>query len=306
MDRRVGRIGTAILGVFVTIAVLCVSVPSRGQTLWRVKPANDSIHTSYILGTMHIADASVLDTLGGFGQALENVSAVYAEIDAADLSAMPSLLALAKAPADSTLLRILSPEQRDTLVRHIAAAGLDGVAILRGFDVFKPAMLDIYLEMQRAARHGSPVQPMDIAIQRRAIAKGKEVRALESAAQQMSLLVGGPVAVQLGALMGNVCEAEDAQALTDELVAAYRRQDLAALGRLLSGSMTVEYAERMVYGRNRAWVVTLAPVMLHESILVAVGAGHLVGQEGLLSLLRGQGFEVTPVCGSVPPPGQKR
>ncbi len=302
---RVGRLYTAVSSVLVAAAALCASASAQAQTLWRVNPANDSIHTSYILGTMHTADVSVLDTLGGFGRALESVSAVYAEVDASDLSAASPLFALAKAPADSTLQRIMTPEQRDTLVRYIAAAELDGAAVLRGFDAFKPAMLDIYLEMQRAARHGSPSQPMDIAVQHRAIAKGKEVRALESAAQQMSLLTGMPVSVQLRMLMDNVRDGEKAQALTDELVAAYLRQDLAALERLLSGSMTGEYAERMLYGRNRAWAGTLAPVMLRESVLVAVGAGHLVGSEGLLSLLRGRGFEVTPVCGSVPPPGQR-
>ena len=64
------------------------------------------------------------------------------------------------------------------------------------------------------------------------------------------------------------------------------------------------YAERMLYARNRAWAAMLAPEMRRYSVLVAVGAGHLVGPEGLLALLCKAGYYISPVGGSAPLPEQ--
>ena len=147
---------------------------------------------------------------------------------------------------------------------------------------------------------------MDIALQHRATAMGKDVRALETAEQQVRMLMGTPVAEQLEALMESVRAPEAAQAASDSLVAAYRCQDLEAIGRLLARGMREAYAERMVYARNRAWAAVLVPEMRCRSVLVAVGAGHLVGPEGLLAMLRSAGFDVSPVGGIGPRPEQRR
>ena len=106
--------------------------------------------------------------------------------------------------------------------------------------------------------------------------------------------------------MESVRAPEAAQAASDSLVAAYRCQDLEAIGRLLARGMREAYAERMVYARNRAWAAVLVPEMRCRSVLVAVGAGHLVGSEGLLAMLRSAGFDVSPVGGSGPRPEQRR
>ena len=106
--------------------------------------------------------------------------------------------------------------------------------------------------------------------------------------------------------MESLSAPEAAQAASDSLVAAYRRQDLEAIGRLLARGMREAYSERMVDARNRAWAAVLVPEMRCRSVLVAVGAGHLVGPEGLLAMLRSAGFDVSPVGGSGPRPEQRR
>jgi uncharacterized protein YbaP (TraB family) len=47
--------------------------------------------------------------------------------------------------------------------------------------------------------------------------------------------------------------------------------------------------------RNIKWVEYLSPQFQQTSFFVAVGAGHLGGEKGLIKLLRNQGYTVTPI-----------
>lgn len=303
--RNAGHGATARAAAIV-IAVAMSVLGASAQVLWRVTadaPA-DGRHTSYVLGTMHTAGTEVLDSLAGLDGALEHISAVYVEVLSSDMALTPEAIACAIAPSDSTLQRLLSPAALDSVCRYISSFGLDGPKLSGLLGRFKPAMLYAYLEVRRSS--ASTGVPMDIALQHRATAMGKDVRALETAEQQVRMLMGTPVAEQLEALMESVRAPEAAQAASDSLVAAYRCQDLEAIGRLLARGMREAYAERMVYARNRAWAAVLVPGMRCRSVLVAVGAGHLVGSEGLLAMLRSAGFDVSPVGGSGPRPEQRR
>ena len=303
--RNAGHGATARAAAIVIVVAMSV-LGASAQVLWRVTadgPAGAG-HTSYVLGTMHTAGTEVIDTLAGLTEALECATVVYGEVSSSDMALTPATMACAIAPSDSTLQRLLSPAALDSVCRYISSFGLDGPKLSGLLGRFKPAMLDAYLEVRRSS--ASIGVPMDIALQHRATAMGKDVRALETAEQQVRMLMGTPVAEQLEALMESVRAPEAAQAASDSLVAAYRCQDLEAIGRLLVRGMREVYAERMVYARNRAWAAVLVPEMRCRSVLVAVGAGHLVGPEGLLAMLRSAGFDVSPVGGIGPRPEQRR
>lgn len=298
--------GATARAAAIAIAVTMSVLGAAAQVLWRVTAdGTDGVrHTSYVLGTMHTAGTEVIDTLAGLTEALECATVVYGEVSSSDMALTPATMACAIAPSDSTLQRLLSPAALDSVCRYVSTFGVDGARTLEALGKMKPAMLDAFLEVRRAG--ASTDMAMDIALQHRAASMGKDVRALETAEQQMRMLMGTPVAEQLEALMESVRAPEAAQAASDSLVAAYRCQDLEAIGRLLARGMREAYAERMVYARNRAWAAVLVPEMRCRSVFVAVGAGHLVGPEGLLAMLRSAGFDVSPVGGSGPRPEQRR
>lgn len=298
--------GATARAAAIAIAVTMSVLGAAAQVLWRVTAdGTDGVrHTSYVLGTMHTAGTEMLDTLAGLAEALGRATVVYGEVSSSDMKLSPAAMACAIAPSDSTLQRLLSPAALDSVCRYVSTFGVDGAETVAVLGKLKPAMLDAFLEVRRSG--ASTDMSPDIALQHRATAMGKDVRALETAEQQVRMLMGTPVAEQLEALMESVRAPEAAQAVSDSLVAAYRCQDLEAIGRLLARGMREAYAERMVYARNRAWAAVLVPEMRCRSVLVAVGAGHLVGPEGLLAMLRSAGFDVSPVGGSGPRPEQRR
>jgi len=55
------------------------------------------------------------------------------------------------------------------------------------------------------------------------------------------------------------------------------------------------YMDLLLYGRNRKWANQLATLLPGKSLLIAVGAAHLPGENGVIDLLRKQGYILTPV-----------
>jgi len=51
--------------------------------------------------------------------------------------------------------------------------------------------------------------------------------------------------------------------------------------------------------RNKNWVKKLKTIMHERPVTIAVGAGHLPGKNGVIELLRKEGYTVKPVLNKV-------
>ena len=86
--------------------------------------------------------------------------------------------------------------------------------------------------------------------------------------------------------------------LTKKLTSAYMTQDLAAMEKISDGelcSMTPQEKTNMIDNRNQKWVKALPEIMKTAPTFIAVGALHLPGENGVLNLLKKQGYAVDPV-----------
>ncbi|TAD88047.1 MAG: TraB/GumN family protein, partial [Bacteroidetes bacterium] len=82
------------------------------------------------------------------------------------------------------------------------------------------------------------------------------------------------------------------------MLATYRKQDLSALESVMSsgeGGLETKYLDLLLYSRNRNWVAKFDSIAQKAPLLVAVGAGHLPGSNGVLALLRAKGYTVEPI-----------
>lgn len=103
---------------------------------------------------------------------------------------------------------------------------------------------------------------------------------------------------------------DDAQSETQELIQLYQTNQVDEVVNMLSGqSQLLDYFsedekrfwqnwfhQKLLMERNRNWLPKLEQQLAKESSLVAVGAGHLFGDEGLINLLKTQGYQLTPVA----------
>ncbi len=83
----------------------------------------------------------------------------------------------------------------------------------------------------------------------------------------------------------------------DTLMLAYKNQQLDIMEKLITKSEfgMDEFEDVLLNRRNANWVEKIGVIMKSKSIFIAVGAGHLVGEKGLINLLKKEGYAVVPL-----------
>lgn len=278
-----------------------IATAAHSQLLWKVTD-NNSGKTSYVFGTHHFAPLSMLDSIKGLDAALQNADKVYGELDmqaAMDPSALMGMQQMMMAPADSTIDKVLTTKQLADLNMAWAKYGTDQIP-LNALYVLKPAGLSTQLAALMSAKVLPDInvgQGIDNELQVRARKAGKQVAGLETMEFQTNMLLGDPISKQAEDLVETI---EDIDAEAGKLVRltnAYLAQNYKDIETICAESVlkNPESAEKMIISRNNNWMKQLAPEMKNTNLLVVVGAGHLVGDKGILNQLKQAGYTVTPV-----------
>lgn len=81
------------------------------------------------------------------------------------------------------------------------------------------------------------------------------------------------------------------------MITVYKTQRLTEIEKLFKDSEfgMEEHQDILLNDRNKNWVKQLITLMQNQSVFTAVGAAHLVGKEGLINLLRKEGYTLKPV-----------
>lgn len=278
-----------------------IATAAHSQLLWKVTD-NNSGKTSYVFGTHHFAPLSLLDSIKGLDAALQNADKVYGELDmqaAMDPSALMGMQQMIMAPADSTIDKVLTAKQLADLNMAWAKYGTDEVP-MEALYMLKPAGLSTQLAALMSAKVLPDMnvgQGIDNELQVRARKAGKQVAGLETMEFQTNMLLGDPISKQVEDLMETI---EDIDAEAGKLVRltnAYLAQNYKDIETICAESVlkNPESAEKMIISRNNNWMKQLEPEMKNTNLLVVVGAGHLVGDKGILNQLKQAGYTVTPV-----------
>lgn len=278
-----------------------IAVISNAQLLWKIT-GNGIEKPSYIFGTHHIAPTTLLDSVAGFNEAFQRADKVYGEMvmsESKTPQAQQAMLAYVMAPQDSTLTTVLTPAQIDS-VNVMLQKYMGPMASVNQFDVLKPSMVCTVVALaqsQRAFPSFNPEQQLDTEIQTRAAAAGKEVGGLETLEDQCKALFGSSILEQANELMELVRNDDKSLEMAHTLAAAYMAGDLNKMLEIIEDPTmgAGENAERLINKRNANWVGVIAGLLPTASILIAVGAGHLPGDKGLITLLRNEGYTVEPV-----------
>ena len=140
-------------------------------------------------------------------------------------------------------------------------------------------------------------QGIDNELQVRARKAGKQVAGLETMEFQTNMLLGDPISKQAEDLMETIEDIDAEAGKLARLTNAYLAQNYKDIETICAESVlkNPESAEKMIISRNNNWMKQLEPEMKNTNLLVVVGAGHLVGDKGILNQLKQAGYTVTPV-----------
>ena len=288
------------------IATLIMGISSaNAQLLWRVS-GNNAKGDSYLFGTHHMAPASVMDSIKGFTPALASVEEMYGEVEMPENPQSPEMVQLtmkyASAPADSTLTKVLTAAQLDSL-NTLLASYTGGMLNAKQLDAFKPSMVSTQLAMLQSAKNFpdfNPMQQLDTQIQQRAAAANLPVKGLETMEEQFDILMNAPIMDQVDDLMEAVRNDSKSGEKAKKLADAYMTENLDAISEVLFKDEDMDpddpMFKRLFDNRNASWVKKLTTDILPSSkVFIAVGVGHLVGDKGIIKALQEAGYTVTPV-----------
>ncbi len=263
--------------------------------LWKIS-GNGLEKPSYLYGTIHMIckeDAGLSEQMLTI---LRDVSEVYFEVDLDNMMEMLGAMNKMKMKGDTTLSDLLSVEEYERVKAYFE--GKKSVLPFSMLEKYKPILAASVLEQDKFPCDATAM--MEQVIMQEAKQHGKKIKGLETMGYQASILDDIPYklqAEQLVAYIDNAVKGEQESATFDAMLDAYKEQNLQKLENVMMQSEVgmEAYSEVLLYRRNRNWVQKLKNILPGNSLLIAVGAGHLPGKEGVIDLLKKQGYTVTPL-----------
>ncbi len=259
--------------------------------LWEIS-GHGLTSPSYLFGTFHLLCSNDIHFSNNLKQGLKNTDEVYLELDLDDPSVLLSGMLLMNMNDGKKIKDLYTPED----YKRVEGFFKDSLNYpLTLFQSMKPAFLEsmFYPKMMPCKTiSGVEEELMKIAKEDK-----KEIRGLETMAFQASVFDSIPYAEQAKELLKTLDSMDAYKHFFDTLITVYKSQNLQAIETMFSKSEfgMEDNQDLLLNNRNRNWVKQLKEIMQKERVFVAVGAGHLVGEQGLIALLKKEGYQVRPL-----------
>jgi len=283
--------------------------PYPNGLLWRAERGDEMVH---LVGTLHVADPRHADTFAQIKPLIERADTIFLELGEGDEARLQAKIAsdpgLAFIIDGPTMPEILPQEDWDSLRAAMSDRGVPGFMAAK----LKPWMLMMTVGISKCvfAELQAGKRGLDHAIMEYASDINNPAQALEDFDTAMRIFDGYSDAEMLDFLrLALVQEQGDADALHATLVEAYFREEIRLIWEFtIRQSFGIEgYTEEQVLAeaarmedalaiqRNRNWMDRILPAAAKGEVFVAAGALHLPGDQGLLNLLKNEGFTLTRI-----------
>jgi uncharacterized protein len=274
--------------------------PGDEGVFWKVERGSA---TSYLLGTVHVGAPCEVALRERVVRAITQAKSLVLEIDFGPNMQEESIKLMSMPPGES--LRALIGDELFTRV-------------LNRLDM-PPAVLDatkpIFVMLQLAMYEFRETAPLDMMLMGVAQSRRVPIIGLETMQEQGASLTALSIKKQ-ARLLELSLRHPDVEALSaKELLKLYETGAIETMRKksVMPLSQTIPAAERaeaealrtelyapLVSPRNRIMFERMRAGLMSGGLFVGVGALHLPGDDGLIALLRGAGFKVTPADAGAP------
>ncbi len=257
--------------------------------LWQVS-GNGLTQPTHLYGTFHLMCKEDVAFGDNVALAIKEADKVYFEMKLDDPSVLLGGFLMMNMKDGKKLSDLYTPEEYAKLSDFFKARGIP----ISTFPKMKPMMLEsfLYPGLLGCENVSGVEQELMLMVKK----EKKEIFGFETIQQQAAVFDSIPYDVQAKGLYATIDSFAQYKVMFENMVDLYKKQDLAALQEDLDKTNTMaEYNDILLYDRNKNWVEQLKKLMPKESLFVAVGAGHLPGEQGLISLLQKAGYTVKPV-----------
>jgi len=288
---------------------------NENSLLWRIS-GNGLQHDSYLLGTMHNVHRTFLDTISGFRKAFKEAKQVAvecdlftAESDRSSKSKEEQLKDYIFMPKDTTYTMLYSGDDFQ-FVDSIMRRGN------RQYFKYKPFFWNTILAKMVAYDSIKNIQSsMDGFILLIGYQNNKKICFMETledigrkATEFDSLGYVMDLHYQAKMLQNTLRHPNSTRSFVNQMKKYYFKQ---ALTQLSIDSLTKQLKledtpqiirdyfkymnDVLIVTRNEEWMSNIIPMIHEDCSLIAVGALHLIGPDGLIAKLRDRGYKVEPM-----------
>ncbi|PKP91371.1 MAG: TraB/GumN family protein [Alphaproteobacteria bacterium HGW-Alphaproteobacteria-14] len=264
------------------------SGPPPNPLMYEIASADGTVE-GWLIGTIHALPDGTKWRTPAIALAVNEADFLLVEIAALDDRAALAevFAALGTTPGMPPIAERIPATLAPTLADMLDSGGLDSGSFA-STETWAAA-----LTLAQLGAEGDPANGVDRALIREF--SGRPVRELEGARAQLAIFDRLPESDQRDLLAAVISEASDSKTQGKKLRRAWLTGDVAALEEATRKGILADpdLRETLLVQRNRAWAEAIIPLLEDEPRpLIAVGAAHLVGAEGLASQLQAAGYRV--------------
>lgn len=278
-------------GAALALASIGVRASDGQHIFWEVKGAHNTV---YLLGSVHMLKAADGTLPAEVLEAYRRSQSLVMELDLSNAGSADALaatdLAQVLLPEDKTLSQVLDPKLYASFITHAKRAGLEPAMTER----FQPWFAAILLEQMTLTHDGYAAESgVDMQLTQSATADHKPIVALETVSEQMGYFSRLPLDEQANFLGFTLRDIDSSDSDPAAVIRAWKVGDVRELERLFKqeSADSPELMRQLTTERNRKWLPRIKALLEDDhDDMVIVGAMHLIGDDGLVALLKSQGF----------------
>ena len=257
-------------------------------------------NTVYIFGSIHLAKPELYPLDEAITKAYENSDVLVVEVDpsseVSESTMQEIMLDSGIYPSGMSLQTQLNEHTYGSLLEYADKRGLS----LDEMQRMKPWVVMLQITVTEMIRLGySPELGIDQHFLDKARSEHKPIIELETAAEQMGLLSKDDEAFQDKLLLYTLESMRELEPLLKRMFESWQKGKSDALERIISLPLDEDESLQEVYDelitkRNYKMSKKIEGFLKSDKdYFVVVGSGHLVGKEGIVSLLREKGYVLT-------------
>lgn len=263
--------------------------------LWTVEADGATVH---LFGTFHLLPRELNWRTDAVDAAFASADTLWLEADILSPEVQARLQALIPQlglnPQGVTLSSLLGEEGFAAFEQQARELGIPAA----NFEPLQPWLAGIMLGAMQLQSFGfDPAAGVEAILSANARETGKALDYLETAESQLRMLAGLSMETQVEWLRVSLEDMSGLRSEMDRMVTAWATGDMDTLDAQVNGSIrdaSLELHDALMVDRNRAWIPQIeAMIAAGGTHFVAVGAGHMPGNDGVVELLRAQGYTVT-------------
>ena len=274
------------LSFILTFFVSLLSFGQNNSLLYKIESPNSK--PSYLFGTMHVVPDSAYYFPAKVQKILKHSDKLVMEVSDLDMMKAQRLLIL----PEGSCFDIFTPEQKDSVIKWGSKSlRVNEETFVTAFGQLKPFAL---MQLGTKDLMSDHVKYLEIELQKMVpeLPKG----GFETLEEQIGFFDDLPNNVMAEMIMQMVRDENKGDEMMSELIKAYMDKDVDKLSELVKQEEDQTGTNALLLDeRTQRWIPKIEEFTKNQSCFIAVGAAHLGGENGVIALLKKQGYTVTPI-----------